>query len=296
MVSNSAVDGRVGLRGEIAAASSKDYLDGWNPPPCPALVCSRLRYFDISGPGGVFETCILLHHICILSRCCTTLFEFIFTRSATRRHKATIVKTHAPYLTKDNMATTTITEKAAPFSVQKHRKANSSSISLTGQSGSKEAKLSSCLTLADEIPSVAPPWNLTGDVYFFSWWSSSTAGQNLPDHAYSPLESGAEFATSPSSRPVGGLGMVQILRYRDSPVGPYDEMLVVPGSFDWTRDNSAGTPEVGRNPRISRIYVSQKRSCYNGRLSMSSLASFLCLFLCRRLRFVDVAEGDICNY
>jgi hypothetical protein len=61
--------------------------------------------------------------------------------------------------------------------------------------------------------------------------------------------------------------MVQILRYRDSPVGPYDEMLVVPGSFDWARDTSAGG--VGRNPRISRIYVSQKHTCYNGRLSMS---------------------------
>lgn len=181
------------------------------------------------------------------------------------------------------MATTTVTEKAAPFSVQRHRKTNSSSISLTGQSGSKEAKSSSHLTFADEIPSVAPPWNLTGDVYFFSWWSSSTAGQTLPDHAYSPLESGAEFATSPSSSPVGGLGMIQILRYRASPVGPYDEMLVVPGSFDWSRDNSAGRPEVGRNPRISRIYVSQKHTCYNGRLSMcllSILLALVCVVVC----------------
>lgn len=68
------------------------------------------------------------------------------------------------------------------------------------------------------IPAVAPPWQLTGDVYFFSWWSRST---QLPAHAYSPLEAGSEFAAAASGRPVGGLGMIQILRYRDSPVGPY---------------------------------------------------------------------------
>ncbi|KAG8414781.1 hypothetical protein J3459_009686 [Metarhizium acridum] len=119
------------------------------------------------------------------------------------------------------------------------------------------------------IPAVAPPWQLTGDVYFFSWWSS--ASQQLPAHAYSPLEAGSEFAAPASGRPAGGLAMIQILRYRDSPVGPYDEMLVVPGSFDWSRDTSAGRPaEVGRNPRISRIYVSQERSCYNGRLNWNT--------------------------
>ncbi|EQL01217.1 hypothetical protein OCS_03072 [Ophiocordyceps sinensis CO18] len=61
--------------------------------------------------------------------------------------------------------------------------------------------------------------------------------------------------------------MIQIIRYRDSPVGPYDEMLVVPGSFDWTRRGPGGRPEGGCNPRISRIYVSQKQSCYNGRIN-----------------------------
>ncbi|KID70324.1 uncharacterized protein G6M90_00g085520 [Metarhizium brunneum] len=123
-------------------------------------------------------------------------------------------------------------------------------------------------TPSPSIPAVAPPWQLTGDVYFFSWWSRSS---QLPAHAYSPLEAGSEFAAAASGRPVGGLGMIQILRYRDSPVGPYDEMLVVPGSFDWSRDTSDGRPAgVGRNPRISRIYVSQERSCYNGRLNWNT--------------------------
>ncbi|KHO00600.1 uncharacterized protein MAM_01378 [Metarhizium album ARSEF 1941] len=145
------------------------------------------------------------------------------------------------------MATTTAVEKAGPLSVPRHGGGTDSSPS----------------TPADSIPAVAPPWQLTGDVYLFSWWS---AASTLPAHAYSPLEAGSKFAAAASGQAVGGLGMIQILRYRDSPVGPYDEMLLVPGSFDWSREASAGRPaEVGRNPRISRIYVSQKHSCYNGR-------------------------------
>lgn len=122
----------------------------------------------------------------------------------------------------------------------------------------------------EPIELIPPPWRVTGDVYCVSFWSPapSRAYPKLPGHAYSPLEAGAEFASPPGSRPAGGLGMIQIIRYHDSPVGPYDEMLVVPGSFDWTRRGPGGRPEKGCNPRISRIYVSQKQSCFNGRISM----------------------------
>ncbi|OAA37886.1 hypothetical protein NOR_06963 [Metarhizium rileyi] len=148
------------------------------------------------------------------------------------------------------MATTTVLEKPGPPSQQQ-----------------------STLHVADDsIPAVPPPWHLTGDVYLFSWWASST----LPDHAYSPLEAQSSFAAPTSGQPVGGLAMIQILRYKDSPVGPYDEMLVVPGSFDWPRDVGAGAGAAAArragnpNPRISRIYVSQKHSCYNGRLNWNT--------------------------
>ncbi|PHH71019.1 hypothetical protein CDD83_5294 [Cordyceps sp. RAO-2017] len=89
-------------------------------------------------------------------------------------------------------------------------------------------------------------------------------------HAYSPLEAGTpDFAAPAGGGPVGGLGMIQIIRYHSSPVGPYDEMLVVPGSYAWERDGPDGRAERGRNPRISRIYVSQKQTCYNGRINWS---------------------------
>lgn len=62
----------------------------------------------------------------------------------------------------------------------------------------------------------------------------------------------------------GGLASVQILRYRSSPVGPYDELLIVPGKFSHTT-NDNGVLVNKKNLRVSRIYVSQKESCYNGR-------------------------------
>lgn len=127
---------------------------------------------------------------------------------------------------------------------------------------------SSAAKSPDPIPSAPPPWDLRGDVYFFSFWTSASQARNLPPMAYSPLEARSEYASNSSSRPVGGLSMVQILRYRDSPVGPYDELIVVPGSFDWVREDASGRRRTGRNPKITRIYVSQKHTCYNGRLSM----------------------------
>ncbi|KAK7420992.1 hypothetical protein QQZ08_010166 [Neonectria magnoliae] len=118
----------------------------------------------------------------------------------------------------------------------------------------------------EHIPAVPPPWTLKGDVYSFSWWTTGAqAKAGLPSMAYSPLEAASDYAAPSSGKPVGGLSMIQILRYKDSPVGPYDELLVVPGSFDYTRDDPQGKKQTRRNPRISRIYVSQKHTCYNGR-------------------------------
>lgn len=116
------------------------------------------------------------------------------------------------------------------------------------------------------IPAVPPPWTLKGDVYLFSFWTSrSQARDGLPDMTYSPLEGASSYASS--GKPVGGLSMIQVIRYHTSPVGPYDEMILVPGSFEYERENAQGKRETRRGPRISRIYVSQKHTCYNGRLN-----------------------------
>lgn len=121
------------------------------------------------------------------------------------------------------------------------------------------------------IPSVPPPWTLKGDVYAFAFWTSASHdgggdGQKLPSLAYSPLEGRSAYASSSSGRHVGGVSMLQLIRYRDSPVGPYDEMILAPGGFEYEREDE-GRRVKRRNPRITRIYVSQKHSCYNGRKS-----------------------------
>ncbi|KAI8662502.1 hypothetical protein NCS56_01054200 [Fusarium sp. Ph1] len=116
------------------------------------------------------------------------------------------------------------------------------------------------------IPSVPPPWTLKGDVYAFPFWTSASQGENkLPSLAYSPLEGQSAYASSESGRHVGGVSMVQFIRYTDSPVGPYDEMILAPGGFEYEREDKDGRRVKRRNPRITRIYVSQKHTCYNGR-------------------------------
>ena len=67
--------------------------------------------------------------------------------------------------------------------------------------------------------------------------------------------------------------MVQVIRYSDTPVGPYDELLIVPGSFGYRiKDDASGgeTIREEKNQRVTRIYVSQKHTCWNGRKSKLS--------------------------
>lgn len=54
----------------------------------------------------------------------------------------------------------------------------------------------------------------------------------------------------------GGLGYVMLVNYQQSPVGPYKELLFIPGKFG---------PE-GRQ-RITRIYVDSESSTQNGRFN-----------------------------
>lgn len=64
--------------------------------------------------------------------------------------------------------------------------------------------------------------------------------------------------------------MVQIVRYSESPVGPYDELVIMPGDFEVPVLNGSGGGEgnggkkkVKKNTRITGIWVSQKDTCWN---------------------------------
>jgi hypothetical protein len=115
-----------------------------------------------------------------------------------------------------------------------------------------------------------PPWNLKADVYTVPFWVSTSQAQNFPfDIAYSPLELSSEFADLGLSRPVGGIGGIQVIRYKETPVGPYDELVIIPGKFEWTKEGHNGEYRSGQAYKASRLYVSQKHTCFNGRASKS---------------------------
>ena len=108
-----------------------------------------------------------------------------------------------------------------------------------------------------------PPWQLKATVYTIAF---STKAGELPDHTYSPLEGASAYATS--GKHVGGTSMVQIIRYSESPVGPYDELIISPGGFTYEEEDAkTGKRKTSKGARITRIYVSHKHTCFNGRVS-----------------------------
>ncbi|KAI0911838.1 hypothetical protein F4823DRAFT_584382 [Ustulina deusta] len=116
----------------------------------------------------------------------------------------------------------------------------------------------------DDTPIVPSPgpWKLKGTMYAVSFFSK--AGK-LPDHAYSPLERDSAYASpTASGEHRGGISQFQVIRYTESPVGPYDELIVCPGFFNYEVEEG-GKRKRKKDMRISRIYVSQKYTCWNGR-------------------------------
>ncbi len=92
-------------------------------------------------------------------------------------------------------------------------------------------------------PSVPAPWDLKGEgimlIYHFkkSW---------VEKHAQLPDQLKGKFK--------GGLGYVMLVNYLESPVGPYKELLIIPGKFNPNKLQS-----------ITKIYVDSDPSTINGR-------------------------------
>lgn len=118
----------------------------------------------------------------------------------------------------------------------------------------------------DDIQAVAPPWKLKGTIYILAFWSTKAQLEAAGDILYSPLEGSSPFvsASQEGGRHIGGLSMIQVIRYTESPVGPYDELIVTPGAHEYVVEEN-GRRVTKRNVRITRIYVSQKYTCWNGR-------------------------------
>lgn len=95
-----------------------------------------------------------------------------------------------------------------------------------------------------------PPWKLAGNGYVFLFHFSKAFVQEqgfLDDYQKTTYKHG-----------LLGLGTVMLLDYTTSNVGPYRELLFVPGRFDFSK---ASINTWG----VSKIYVSSYNSVWNGR-------------------------------
>jgi Acetoacetate decarboxylase (ADC) len=92
---------------------------------------------------------------------------------------------------------------------------------------------------------VAPaPWNLTGNAYIMVYKFSKKF-----------VEENGFLSDYQQDRFLGYVGTVMLVDYKTSGVGPYRELLFIPGmfTFDWKKMFS-----------ITKIYVSSQDSVYNG--------------------------------
>lgn len=115
--------------------------------------------------------------------------------------------------------------------------------------------MSATSTNPEPIKVAPPPWTCHYEAYVGAFYVSAKSG--LPrDVAYEPLEA-SSAKTTEAGVWKGGMVMIQLLRYSSTPVGPYDEMILLPGNFEVPGGH-------GSHTRITRIYVSQRDTTFNG--------------------------------
>lgn len=103
------------------------------------------------------------------------------------------------------------------------------------------------------IKAVPAPWKLKGTTWIFVL-SGLLSNNNFPPGWVTPYQT---EALSQGGQFVGGPALVQLVSYSESPVGPYDELIYIPGRWEYEHNDPAF--------RITRIYVSSKESAENGR-------------------------------
>lgn len=97
----------------------------------------------------------------------------------------------------------------------------------------------------NKVKDAPSPWTLNGQVAYLFIHGSRSAQESFNENS-DPIRSPFR----------GGLGGIVLIRYADSPVGPYDELLIFPGCYQFGDTTYY---------RISQIYVSSLDSVINGR-------------------------------
>ena len=130
------------------------------------------------------------------------------------------------------------------------------------------------------------PWDLQTKLYIFTALLSPDKStredpilQGLPVGSYNPSETvhpSALALLNDAPQWKGGMAFVVLVRYEASPVGPYDELIMV--SDGWA------TPyEERTSGRVTNIYVSTIESVWNGRHNWSMfrpVVFFFSFFFC----------------
>lgn len=131
---------------------------------------------------------------------------------------------------------------------------------------------------SETIKKAPAPWTCKGQVYSFSFYTGpgtlNKVAEDVSAVAFSPLERESYFASAEAGRFCGGLGGFMIIRYTDTPVGPYDELLIIPGAYSY-QVQEKGKLVDKKNSRLTHIYVSQTNTLYNGRHSELAPLCFL---------------------
>ncbi|KAJ6593472.1 hypothetical protein B0H19DRAFT_1246236 [Mycena capillaripes] len=109
------------------------------------------------------------------------------------------------------------------------------------------------LCRADSIPIAPAPWNLAVSEGYAFVVAPPPSPAFLPPGFANPLE-------APELRPgviLPDIGLILIVRYSAGPVGPYDELIYIPGRWAYNLTDSG--------LRITQIYVTTNASVFNGR-------------------------------
>lgn len=132
-----------------------------------------------------------------------------------------------------------------------------------------------------DVSPAPPPWVLKAKLYLFTTLLNPVNRedpvlQGLPSGTYSPSENVHPSALAPiNDAPQwnGGLTGFVLVRYEDSPIGPYDELIVAAHGF-------ANPYEKSTSSRITNIYVSSRQSVWNGRNNWSIVLFIVLAFSC----------------